>query len=168
MHFLMSVFWITLCFWDPSLWLSFSLCIALDTGFVWEPVTTEAGNGKFLTCIPEWKDQRWTLALVDVMELGLSITALKPVDQVTAGATCHLVFSFLELGLGEWVELYHSLSHLPVMCPRPRTLSVNSALELMPLQTVEMAEGHGFLCSMICGPSLPCSCQSLGNSDWPE
>jgi hypothetical protein len=40
-----------------------------------------------------------TLALVTGLELGLSITTLKPIDQGTAGATCQFVFSFLGLGL---------------------------------------------------------------------
>jgi hypothetical protein len=48
------------------------------------------------------------------------------------------------------------------------TLSRSSALEPVPLQTVEMAEGHGFLYSVICGPWDLCSCKSLGTSDLPE
>jgi hypothetical protein len=79
-----------------------------------------------------------------------------------------LVFSFLGLGLGRRVKPYHPNMYLPVMCSRPRTLSGSSALELMPLQTVDMAEDHGFLCSMICGPWVPCTQQSLGISDWLE
>jgi hypothetical protein len=48
------------------------------------------------------------------------------------------------------------------------TLSGGSALEPVPLQTVEMAEVHGLIYGMICGPWIPCSCQSLGTSDLPE
>jgi hypothetical protein len=105
---------------------------------------------------------RLTLVLVAVMELGLSIKALKPVDQVTAVATCHLVFSLLWLGLGGWVIPYYSVSYFSVLYPRPRTLSGRSALELLPLHIMEMTEYHGF---MVCGPWVPCSRQSLGTSD---
>jgi hypothetical protein len=67
-------------------------------------VTIEAENGSFLTCIPRTgRIGGVTLVLVAVMELGLSITYLKPAEQVTPGAACQLVFSLLGLGLGEWV-----------------------------------------------------------------
>jgi hypothetical protein len=63
--------------------------------------TTGAGNGEFLTCFPRLGRTRGlTLALVAMMELGLSTTALKLADQVTTGAIYHLVFFFLGLGLG--------------------------------------------------------------------
>jgi hypothetical protein len=44
-----------------------------------------------------------TLALMAGMEVGLSITALKPIHQDTADAACLLVFSFLGLWLDGWV-----------------------------------------------------------------
>jgi hypothetical protein len=41
----------------------------------------------------------------------------------------------------------------------------DAALELPPVHTMEMAENHGFLCSMICGVRVPYSHQFLGTSD---
>jgi hypothetical protein len=79
------------------------------------------------------------------IELGVSITALKPVGHVIGAAACHLFFSFLGLGLGGGFETYHFGSHLLVMCSRPRTPSGSSSFELMPLQTVEMAEVMGLV-----------------------
>jgi hypothetical protein len=89
------------------------------------------------------------------MELGFCITAMKLADQVTTVAACLLVLSFLGLWLEGWFQGNHSVSYLLFICPRPRTLPGSSALDVMPLQTVEMAEVYGFLCSMIHGPSFP-------------
>jgi hypothetical protein len=57
-----------------------------------------------MTCFPRLGRIRGlTLVLVAVMELGLSITALKLANKITTVAACHLVFSFLGLRLGGWV-----------------------------------------------------------------
>jgi hypothetical protein len=99
--------------------------------------TTGAGKGEFLTCFNRLGRNRClTLALVAVLDLGLSTTALNLADQVTTGAIYHMVFSFLGLGLGGWVSANHSVSYLLLTYPRPRTLSGSSESELMPLQTV--------------------------------
>jgi hypothetical protein len=64
-------------------------------------VTTEAENDEFLTYILRTGRIMWLIvALVDLMELDLLMTAL----DLQPCAGYHLVFSFLDLGLGEWVE----------------------------------------------------------------
>jgi hypothetical protein len=71
---------------------------------------------------------------------------------------CHLSFGLHFLRLGGWMGLSQSFYQLPTFdLSGNTTLSGSSALELMPLQTVEMAEDHGFLCSMTCGPWFPAS-----------
>jgi hypothetical protein len=62
----------------------------------------------------------------------------------------------------------HSLSLLTDFFPRPTTLVRSSALELVPLQTVEMAKGHGYLHNMMRGPWVPCYQQCLGTCDSHE